>query len=86
MESTRMVELDIRGQVCPSTLLTTLREVNRHQKEIREGGLQLLVRTDNRDATVTLPQAAANMGLSVEVCKEDGCYLISIGKGQEGRL
>jgi TusA-related sulfurtransferase len=83
MESARTVELDIRGQVCPSTLLTTLREVNRHQFELRAGAVQLQIRTDNRTATVTVPQAAANMGLRVEVCQEDGGYLIRISKGGE---
>lgn len=73
-----LLEFDIRGQVCPSTLLTALREVNRHQQDILRGELMLRIRTDNRNATVTVPQAVANMGLRAEVVKEQGNYLITI--------
>jgi len=74
------VELDIRGQVCPSTLLTTLREVNRHQQALKAGELRILVRTDARDATATIPQTVKNMGYAVSVGKEAGYYVILIGK------
>lgn len=74
----RTLELDIRGQVCPSTLLTTLREITQHHQELQGGQLQLLVLTDNRNATVTVPQAAQNMGLAATVSKESGSYQIRI--------
>lgn len=81
MVTERTVELDIRGQICPSTLLTTLREVNRYQQEIRSGAVQLSIRTDNRNATVTVPQVAEDMGLLVQVSKNEEGYLIVI-RGQ----
>lgn len=80
--TSRTVELDIRGQVCPSTLLLTLREINHYQKEILAGSVELVILTDNRNACVTVPQAAQNMGLQAQVDKVAGSYTIRIhGEG-----
>ncbi len=70
--------LDIRGQVCPSTLLVTLREVNSIYPALANGERLLHVLTDSRKATGTIPEALANMGLSVEVTQQDGYYLIVV--------
>ncbi|MBE0596801.1 MAG: sulfurtransferase TusA family protein [Desulfuromonadales bacterium] len=78
MDNQRL-ELDIRGQICPSTLLTALRTIAMHREPLRSGQQVLAIRTDNRDATATIPAAARNMGYHVEVEKEDGAYLILIG-------
>ena len=48
-------EIDIRGQVCPSSLLLVLREVNTRHEALMNGACQLRVATDNRDATGTIP-------------------------------
>ncbi len=74
----KIIEFDIRGQICPSTLLIALREINSHRNDIRNGMVILAFRTDNRDATVTIPDAAANMGYGVSVSKEAGHYVITI--------
>lgn len=79
MNKIRVERLDVHGQVCPSTLLLALREVNRLQDEIRSGAVQLEVRTDNRHATVTIPGAVKSMGLTARVHKEENFYLIQIG-------
>jgi TusA-related sulfurtransferase len=71
---------DIRGQVCPSSLLTTLRQVNIYRQKLKLGLLRLLVITDARDATVTIPKMVANMGYQASVSKQDGNYFILIGK------
>ncbi len=71
-------EFDIRGQVCPSALLVTLREINSHYRELQQGECTLHVLTDSRKATVTIPSAATNMGFHVDVCPEQGYYLIVI--------
>ncbi|PLX85620.1 MAG: sulfurtransferase TusA family protein [Desulfuromonas sp.] len=71
---------DLRGQICPSTLLTALREVNRYKGPLRAGGLTLSFQTDNRDSTTTIPDAVRNMGYHVAVTKEKGHYCIVIGK------
>ncbi|PLX81886.1 MAG: sulfurtransferase TusA family protein [Desulfuromonas sp.] len=75
METT---EIDIVGQVCPSSLLLVLREVNQRHDQLSSGELSILVRTDNRDATGTIPAAVQNMGFQTSVDKEQGVYLIRI--------
>ena len=78
--SAETIELDIRGQICPSTLLMALRAIATHQEALRAGKGKLTIRTDNRDATATIPEAAINMGYSVTVEKEEGgSYLILVG-------
>ena len=71
-------EMDIRGKVCPSSLLLVLREVNQNYEAIASGQHRLLVRTDNRDATGTIPSAVQNMGFHVMVEKVEGHYCIEI--------
>ncbi|BDV43919.1 tRNA methyltransferase [Geotalea uraniireducens] len=72
------IEFDIRGQICPSTLLTTLREINRHKSELKQGMCQLLFKTDNRDATITIPETVRNMGYASEIVKQDGYYVLTV--------
>lgn len=69
---------DIRGQICPSSLLVALRELNAHQVKLREGLLEIVFMTDNRQATATIPDSARNMGYGASVLKEEGHYVISI--------
>ena len=73
----KALEIDIRGQVCPASLLLVLQEVNQHHKELAAGLLSIVVLTDNRDATGTIPEAARNMGIDVVVEKMDGHYRIT---------
>jgi TusA-related sulfurtransferase len=72
------IELDIRGQVCPSCLLLTLREANRHHAALSAGKVRLVVMIDSRDATGTIPESIQNMGLAAHVDKVDGCYRVTI--------
>lgn len=80
MENIETIEFDITGQICPSTLLIALREINRHIAALNKGGLQLLFRTDNRDCTNTIPEAAGNMGLKTAVQKTEAGYTILVTK------
>jgi len=83
--STALIEIDIRGQICPSCLLTTLREVNQYQAALRRADVALEVKTDSRDATSTIPAAVGNMGYPVAVDKApEGYYLIRIGGRPRG--
>lgn len=75
-----IIELDIRGQVCPSSLLLVLREINNRNKMLMAGQCQIVVSTDNRDATGTIPATVANMGLFAKVRKVDDFYQIQICK------
>jgi TusA-related sulfurtransferase len=81
----KIVEFDIRGQICPATLLVALREINKHFKEINSGTVQLHFRTDNRDSVNTIPESAANMGLHCSVIKDDAGYIIQISNHECSR-
>lgn len=73
------IELDILGQVCPACLLVVLNQINMHRERLRNGTARLLVRTDHRDTTRTVPASAQKMGLKVEVNKVSSHYEIIIG-------
>lgn len=75
------IEYDIRGQICPSTLLVALREINTHEAALQQNTLRLRFRTDNRDCVVTIPESARNMGYAVDVRRESGHYLIEVRGG-----
>ena len=47
------IELDIRGQVCPSCLLLTLREVNRHHAALAAGQAAADAAANTADTTDT---------------------------------
>ncbi|TLM60402.1 MAG: sulfurtransferase TusA family protein [Deltaproteobacteria bacterium] len=81
--TTKTIELDIRGQVCPSCLLLTLREINTHHADLSAGRLSLVVLTDSRDATGTIPAAAKNMGLAAQLDKVEEYYRVIIARPEE---
>ena len=76
--SNNHIEFDLRGQICPSCLLMSLKEVNAHQTQIRDNNQQLHILTDDRQATGTIPEAVKKMGYQVDVEKEQGSYRIKI--------
>lgn len=78
----KIVEHDIRGQICPANLLIALKSINAHREELKQGAVALVFRTDSRDATLTIPDAAANMGYSVTVAKQDNGYAITVESAQ----
>jgi len=49
------LEFNIRGQICPSSLLTALREINTHQEALHDRVVRLRFLTDNRDCVTTIP-------------------------------
>lgn len=71
-------KMDLRGQICPSSLLSSLREVNIHKESIKSGALFLTILTDNRDSTITIPESLTRMGYEVRVVKEQDYYKIDI--------
>jgi TusA-related sulfurtransferase len=77
----KTIEYDIRGQICPSSLLIALREINLHQEALHAHAVHLRFLTDNRDCVTTIPESAQNMGYSAEVSREQGCYLIEVHGG-----
>ena len=79
-----IIEQDVRGQVCPSCLLITLRHVNEQKDCIKSGQADLHILTDSRYATTTIPSAVGNMGYAVDVQKEQGNYRIVISQQTGG--
>ena len=69
---------DIRGQICPSCLLFTLREVNEQRDALKKDNARLIIKTDNRDAISTIPDALSSMGYEHTIEKKDGYYTIEI--------
>ena len=80
MTQPEVIEIDIRGQVCPSSLLLVLREVNARHEALTSGACQMRIATDNRDATGTIPDTVQNMGFAAEVEKKGNYYQILIMK------
>ena len=82
---TGIIQVDMRGQVCPSTLLVAMDNLNRHAEGLQKGTVQLLIITDNREALHTIPATAENMGYTAQISKTAGHYEILIGlPAQEG--
>ncbi|MEJ2725274.1 MAG: sulfurtransferase TusA family protein [Deltaproteobacteria bacterium] len=70
--------LDIRGQICPACLLITLSELNTNRERLMETRARLVIKTDHRDATRTIPGAALAMGYGVEVIQRKSYYEITL--------
>ena len=70
----------MRGQVCPSTMLVALDSINQNSEDLNNFKVKLLIKTDNRDATTTIPGTAKNMGYEAEVIQQDGFYDILISR------
>lgn len=69
MPMTQTINLDISGQICPSCLLLTLKELNQHAPALRSGKVEIVVVTDDRQATATIPSTADRMGFCTEVTR-----------------
>lgn len=80
MNDMRRIELNILGQVCPACLLVVLRAMNDNRQKLKSGEAFLVVRTDHRDTTRTIPQSARKMGYEVTVRKLRTYYEITIGR------
>lgn len=76
----RTIEVDMRGQVCPSTLLVALDNLNRHASGLQNGSIRLLIVTDNREALHTIPATAENMGYATGITKMADRYEIMVSR------
>ena len=75
----RIIDIDMRGQVCPATLLVAMAALNQNRTLLLSGEARLCIKTDNREATATIPTTAENMGYEVKVTKLESCYNICVG-------
>lgn len=81
-DEAKIITMDIRGQICPSCLLLALKEVNANISGIRKGQVVICVQTDDRHATITIPEAVEKMGLSTRLNKDKNGYEIHILKNK----
>ena len=72
------IQLDIHGQVCPSCLLLTLKALNQHGSDVRACQTEVIVLTNDRQATSTIPEAVHKMGYQTEVSRIENTYRIRI--------
>lgn len=72
------IPLNIFGQVCPSCLLMTLKTLNLHSSAMRAGHAEIIVMTDDRQATTTIPAAVSTMGYQTDVSRDEKGYRIRI--------
>ncbi|MCW8900145.1 MAG: sulfurtransferase TusA family protein [Gammaproteobacteria bacterium] len=72
--------LDIRGQICPSCLLIALKEVTINADKLNNKEMSILILSDDRHATATIPDAVHSMGFSTTISKTDDGYEILINK------
>lgn len=82
MPEKKLIELNMFGQVCPACLIVALNEMNVHGKRLKKGAAELVIRTDHRDATRTIPESAKAMGYEVDVKKVDTYYEIRVNGGK----
>lgn len=78
MPTPEIIELNILGQVCPSCLMVALNAINTYRDGLKTGKAEVLVRTDHRDATRTIPDSARAMGYEVDVRKIASYYEIRV--------
>jgi hypothetical protein len=76
----KIIDLNILGQMCPACLLVVLKEINSHKEDLRNGRARMVIKTDHRDTTRTVPESARKMGYDVEVRKVDTYYEIVVGR------
>jgi TusA-related sulfurtransferase len=77
-----IIQYDICGQICPSTLLTALEVINKYSAQLEDSAVKLVFKTDNRDAVSTIPESVSTMGYTVTVTKQEGHYLVEVSGGE----
>lgn len=78
MSGKKKIDFNILGQVCPACLLVALKEINENRDRLRRGETEIVIRTDHRDATRTIPDSAKAMGYDVDVRKIKTYYEIRV--------
>ncbi|MFZ5997204.1 MAG: sulfurtransferase TusA family protein [Nitrospirota bacterium] len=82
MSERKTIDLNILGQVCPACLLVAIKEMNNNRNALKSGEAELVIKTDHRYATRTIPDSAKAMGFNVDIKKEATYYEIKISKRQ----
>jgi TusA-related sulfurtransferase len=83
--SGRTVELDLRGHVCPASLLISLNKMNTMREELSSGEVALRILTANRESVPTITDSARSMGYAVTVERTEAHYALLVeNAGKEG--
>ncbi len=72
------VHVDVRGFVCPSSLLIALRELNKYRESLRTDHFTIEMMVDNQDSTNRICEAVKSMGYDFDVTDRDNCYCIAV--------
>jgi len=81
--SRRTVELDLRGHVCPASLLVSLKNMNAMREELSSGEVALRILTANRESVPTITDAARTMGYAVTVEHTEAHYVLIVESARE---
>ena len=80
MFSGRTVVLDLRGHVCPSSLLISLKKMNAMREGLSSGEVALRILTANRESVPTITEAARSMGYAVTAEHAEAHYVLLVGR------
>ena len=72
------VQVDVRGFVCPSSLLVALRELNKYREPLRTDHFTIELLVDNQDSTNRICDAVKSMGYDFLVTDTDNSYRIAV--------
>lgn len=72
------VQIDVRGFVCPSSLLVALRELNKYRESLRSSSFKLEFLVDNHESTNRICEAVKSMGYDLRVTETDNSYCIMV--------
>lgn len=81
-ETPSTVHIDVRGFVCPSSLLVALRELNKHRESLRTDHFKIELMVDNHDSINRICDAVKSMGYDFHVTDTDNSYCIAIYRTQ----
>ncbi len=81
-ETPSTVHVDVRGFVCPSSLLVALRELNKYKEGLQAGQIRVEFMIDNHDSTNRICEAVKSMGYTFEVTDEHNGYAIAVYKAK----
>ena len=72
------VQIDVRGFVCPSSLLVALRELNKYRESLRCASFKLDFLVDNHESTNRICAAVKSMGYDLQVTETNNSYCIAV--------
>jgi TusA-related sulfurtransferase len=74
------VHIDVRGYVCPSSLLVALRELNKYRDLLRTDHFTMELMIDNHESTNRICDAVKSLGYDFRVTDVDNSYCIVVSR------